>query len=103
MKAGDELEGVTRLADDERHEHPLQRDRAGERLHVRVVEHADVLGHADPIERDPAPELGSDSGHLVLLNVGPAPLAGRSPATRTPARACHHRVAGRPPSGAASG
>src|SRR5215211_8108509 len=30
---------------------------------------------------------------------GPAPLAGRSRATRTPVRACHHRVASRPASG----
>src|SRR5215211_8514018 len=28
-----------------------------------------------------------------LLGLGPAPLTGRSPATRTPVRACHHRVA----------
>ena len=34
-----------------------------------------------------------------LRGLGPAPLAGRSPATRTPARACHHRVASRPASG----
>src|SRR5215217_4718145 len=30
---------------------------------------------------------------------GPPPVAGRSPATRTPARACHHRVASRPAGG----
>ena len=44
------------------------------------------------------------AGHRGLLSgLGPAPLAGRSPATRTPARACHHRVASRPASGRRSG
>ena len=36
---------------------------------------------------------------VLLSGLGPAPLAGRSPATRTPARACHPRVAGRPAGG----
>ena len=39
-------------------------------------------GHADLLERDLAPGLGSDCGHVVLLwDSGPARLAGRSPAT----------------------
>jgi hypothetical protein len=52
---------------------------------VRVVERPHALGNADPIERDLAPDLGSGSGQLALLCSGPSPLAGRSPATRTPA------------------
>jgi SAM-dependent methyltransferase len=52
---------------------------------VRVVERPHVLGNGDPIERDLAPGLGSGSGQLALLCSGPSPLAGRSPATRTPA------------------
>jgi hypothetical protein len=40
------------------------------------------------------------AGHGGLLSgLGPAPLAGRSPATRTPVRACHSRVAVRPAGG----
>jgi hypothetical protein len=43
------------LADYERHEQPLQLDRAGERRNVRGVERAHVVGHADLLERQPAP------------------------------------------------
>ena len=96
MEAGDQLEPVPVAADDDRDEHALQRDRSGERFDVRLVERAHVLGHADLLERDLAPGVLDGCGHVVLLDLGPAPLAGRSPAARTPARACHPRVAGRP-------
>ena len=46
--------------------------------------------------RRPASWTGRPSGSCWC---GPAPLAGRSPPARTPARACHPRVAGRPVSG----
>jgi hypothetical protein len=43
---------------------PCQRDRPRERLHVRLVERAHVVGHADAIERDPLPGFldGAHSG-----------------------------------------
>ena len=99
MEASDEFKPVVAvLADDDRDEHPLDLDAAGERLDVLGVERADILGHADLVERDVAPGV-CGGGHVVLLGLWPAPLARRSPATRTPARACHHRVAGRPAGG----
>ena len=56
VEAGDELEAVSpSAAHDERDEHALQRDRPGERLDVRLVERAHVVGDADAIERDPLP------------------------------------------------
>jgi hypothetical protein len=77
VKAGDELEAVAVLADDDRDEHALQLDRPRERLHVRVVERADVVGDADPVERDLAPDLGSHGGHVALLGTpGPARAGG---------------------------
>jgi hypothetical protein len=101
VKAGNQLErAVGVVADDERDEDAMQLDRAGERLHVRLVELADVLRHADRIERNVARAVLGGRGHVVLLwTWWPAPLAGRSPATRTPARPCHPWVAGRPVSG----
>ena len=44
VEAGDELEALAVVADDNRDQHPLQLDRAGERLDVLGVECADVLG-----------------------------------------------------------
>ena len=89
VKAGDQLEPVASLAHDERHEHPLQLDRAGERLDVRLVERAHVLRHADPVERDQAPGLLSAGGHLVLLDSGGPPRwrADPRPPARPPGRA----------------
>ena len=54
VKAGDQLEGVAVAAHDDRDEHALQRDRPGQRVHVRVVERADVVGHADLRRARPA-------------------------------------------------
>ena len=99
VEAGDQLEAVAVVADDDRDEHALKSDRAGECLDVLGVEVADVVGDADVDERDVAPGLLGGGGHQALLwCLGPAPLAGRSPATRT-AKPCHPGVAGRPVSG----
>ena len=67
MEASDELEAVAVVADDDRHEHALQLDRAGERLDVLGIERADVLGDADLVERDVAPGLLDGGGHQALL------------------------------------
>src|SRR4051794_16598253 len=97
MEARDQLEALVIAADDDRDEHPLKVDRPGQGLDVRLTERADVVRDADLFERELAPGLVGDCGHVVLLwSGGPARLAGRSPATCTPARACHPRVAGRP-------
>ena len=66
MKAGDELETVAVAAHDDGDEHALERDRAGERLDVLVVEVADVLGDADIAKRDMAPGLVGAGGHQAL-------------------------------------
>ena len=101
VKAGDELEAVAVAvgADDQRDKDALQRDRAGERLDMCVVERAHVPGNTNLGDGDPAPSRIGSGGHQVLLHVWPAPLAGRSPPTCTPARACHPQVAGWPVSG----
>ena len=89
VKAGDELEAVAVVADDDRDEHALQLDRAGERLDVLGVERADVLGDADLVERDLAPGLVDGGGHQVLLDVVARPAGGPIPAppARPPGRA----------------
>src|SRR5215218_8049603 len=62
--------------------------RAGKRLDVRVVERSHILGNADPIERDLAPDLGSGSGHLALCLWGPPRWrADPPPPARPPGRA----------------
>jgi hypothetical protein len=67
-------------------------------LRCSGVERAHVHGNADLDERDVAPGLLCGTAHQALPWLWPAPLAGRSPATRTPVRACHP-WAGRPVSG----
>ena len=69
---------------------------AGERLHVRVVERADVVRDADLLEREFAPGLVGDCGHVVLLWSGAARPAG-GPIPRHP-----HARQGVPPSGGGS-
>jgi hypothetical protein len=79
VKARDELEAAAVVADDERDEHALQLDRAGESLHVRVVERPNVLRHANRVERDPTPRLVDGGGHQILL-VRARPAGGPIPA-----------------------
>src|SRR5215207_9964053 len=90
VEAGDELERVAVVAHDDGDENALELDRAGERLDVRIVERADVVGDADLVERDLAPDVWDGRGHVVLLwMVGPPRWRADPAATRTPARACH--------------
>jgi hypothetical protein len=97
VKARDELEAVVPVADDNRHEHPLQRDRAGQRLDVLGIEVADVLRDADLAEGHTAPGLLDGGGHQALpWSCGPPRWRPDPPPPRTPARACHPQVAGRP-------
>jgi len=72
VKAGHELERVIVGPHDERDEHALQRDRPGQRLHVRLVERAHVVGHADQVERDPLPGFvdGAHVGSSLGLGTG---------------------------------
>jgi hypothetical protein len=97
VKAGDELVALAAFAHDDGDEHALQPDRAGECLNVAVVEHADVLGHADLIEAIRRSTSGTVADTSVLLwAAGPPGWRADRPATRTPIRACEHPVAGRP-------
>ena len=98
VKAGDELEVVAVGTQDDGDEQALQRDRAGERVDVRGVEVADVVGHADAVERNGRRVVEGGHGHVVLLGHGwPAPVAGRSPPERTPAGRATIGGVGSPP------
>jgi hypothetical protein len=63
VEAGDQLEAFAVVADDDRDEHALQSDRAGECLDMLGVEVADVVGDADIDQRDVAPGLFAGGGH----------------------------------------
>jgi hypothetical protein len=107
VEAGDELVleaggGDVGLcgADDDRDEHPLQRDRRRERVDVLGVERAHVLRDVDPRERRVSPPAAVDAVVAIrpLLECGgPARLAGPLPDSPAPARvrtwggerACH--------------
>src|SRR3954451_3356533 len=80
MEAGDELEAVAVIADDDRDEHALHLDRAGERLDVRGIERANVVADANVDERDVAWCLAGCRRHQALPSgCGPPPWRSHRP------------------------
>src|SRR3954469_11852412 len=89
MEVGDELEAVAVIADDDRDEHALHLDRAGERLDVRGIERANVVADANVDERDVAWCLAGCRRHQALPS-GCGPPRWRAdpqPPARPPERA----------------
>jgi hypothetical protein len=73
VEAGDELELPSAKGDvslgrphDDRDKHPLQADRARQRVHVIRVERTNVVGDVDLPERSGAVDRCSGGGHLAL-------------------------------------
>jgi hypothetical protein len=74
VEPGDELELPSAQRDvslgrphDNRNQHPLQADRARERMYVIGVERTNVVGDVELLERGGAVGRGSGGGHLALV------------------------------------